>query len=78
MVQNFPNPTNLKDLQRCLEGKSISIALVQIYKKKQVTLATYDSSVDEFLYPESSRLNRINGETTLLMKNEPLFPVSII
>jgi len=54
----------------------MKIKLVQVYKNKQVTLATYSSYVDEVLYPERSRLSK-NGEMALLMKNEPLFPVSI-
>lgn len=48
---------------------------MQAYKKKQITLATYSSYVDEVLYPERSQLSKI-GEIALLMKNEPLFPVS--
>jgi len=54
----------------------MKIVLVQAYKNKQITLATYSSYVDEVLYPERSRLSN-NGEMALLMKNEPLFPVSI-
>lgn len=52
------------------------IALVQVYKKKQITLATYKNKVNEVLYPERRLLSR-NGEMALFMKNEPLFPVSI-
>ncbi|XP_060861347.1 uncharacterized protein LOC132938497 isoform X2 [Metopolophium dirhodum] len=54
----------------------MKIELVQAYKNKQVTLATYSSYVDEVLYPERSRLSK-NGEMALLMKNEPLFPGTI-
>lgn len=54
----------------------MKIALVQAYKNKQVTLAIYSSFVDEVLYPDRSRLSK-NGEIALLMKNEPLFPVSL-
>lgn len=53
------------------------ISLIQVYKKKQVTLATYNSNVDNVLYPERSRLSK-SGEMELLMKNEPLFPVRIL
>lgn len=66
----------MRDIQKVLEEKCIKITLVQAYKKKQITLATYSSYVDEVLYPERSRLSK-NGEMALLMKNEPLFPVSI-
>jgi len=66
----------LRDIQKILEEKCIKITLVQAYKKKQITLATYSSYVDEVLYPKRSRLSK-NGEMALLMKNEPLFPVSI-
>jgi len=54
----------------------MKIELVQAYKNKQITLATYISFVDAVLYPERNRLSN-NGEMALLMKNEPLFPVSI-
>lgn len=66
----------MRDIQKVLEEKCIKITLVQAYKKKQITLATYSSYVDEVLYPERSQLSK-NGEMALLMKNEPLFPVSI-
>ncbi|XP_025196593.1 spermatogenesis-associated protein 6 isoform X2 [Melanaphis sacchari] len=74
--KTFAKLSNLRDIQKSLEEKCIKIALVQAYKKKQVTLATYSSYVDEVLYPERSRLNK-NGEMALLMKNEPLFPGTI-
>lgn len=75
-MQNFAELTNLKDIQTCLEEKYIFITLVQVYKNKQVTLATYKNKVDEVLYPERRLLSR-KGEIALFMKNEPLFPVSI-
>jgi len=75
--QNFAELSNLKDVQKCLEKNCMHIALVQVYKNKQVTLATYNSNVNEVLFPERSRLSR-NGMLSILMKNEPLFPVSVI
>lgn len=77
LLQSFTELTNLKDIQKCLEAKCMRIALVQVYKTKQITLATYRSNMDEVLYPERSRLSK-TGEIALIMKNEPLFPVSII
>ncbi|XP_026813554.1 spermatogenesis-associated protein 6 isoform X1 [Rhopalosiphum maidis] len=74
--KTFAELSNLRDIQKVLEEKCMRIALVQAYKKKQVTLATYSSYVDEVLYPERSRLSK-NGELALLMKNEPLFPGTI-
>ncbi|XP_026813555.1 uncharacterized protein LOC113554075 isoform X2 [Rhopalosiphum maidis] len=73
--KTFAELSNLRDIQKVLEEKCMRIALVQAYKKKQVTLATYSSYVDEVLYPERSRLSK-NGELALLMKNEPLFPTN--
>lgn len=52
------------------------VALVQVYKTKQITLATFISNADDVLYADRSRWS-INGELALLMKNEPLFPVSM-
>lgn len=75
--QNLTDLTNLSDVQKCLKEKYMRIALVQVYKKKQVILAKYNSNVDEVLYSERSRLSR-SGEMQVLMKNEPLFPVSIM
>lgn len=77
IFQNFTELTNLKDIQKCLETKCMHISLVQVYKTKQITLATYRSNMDEVLYPKRSRLSK-TGEIALIMKNEPIFPVSII
>ncbi|CAI6343750.1 unnamed protein product [Macrosiphum euphorbiae] len=74
--KTFTELSNLRDIQKVLEEKCMKIELVQAYKNKQVTLATYSSYVDEVLYPERSRLSK-NGEMALLMKNEPLFPGTI-
>ncbi|KAL4131887.1 hypothetical protein QTP88_009125 [Uroleucon formosanum] len=74
--KTFKELSNLRDIQKVLEEKCMKIELVQAYKNKQVTLASYSSYVDEVLYPERSRLSK-NGETALLMKNEPLFPGTI-
>ncbi|XP_027845155.2 uncharacterized protein LOC114125621 [Aphis gossypii] len=74
--KTFAELSNLRDIQKVLEEKCIKITLVQAYKKKQITLATYSSYVDEVLYPERSQLSKI-GEIALLMKNEPLFPGTI-
>lgn len=76
-LQNFSGLANLADVQESLEEKRMQITLVQVYKNKQITLATYNSNVNEVLYPGRSRLSKY-GETSLLMKNEPLFPVSKI
>uniref|UniRef100_A0A2S2QB01 Spermatogenesis-associated protein 6 N-terminal domain-containing protein n=1 Tax=Sipha flava TaxID=143950 RepID=A0A2S2QB01_9HEMI len=74
--ENLTDLVDLRDVQKTLEEKYMRIALVQFHKKKQITLATYKSSVDKVLYPEPSRLSS-NGESALLMKNEPLFPGTI-
>ncbi|XP_022170282.1 spermatogenesis-associated protein 6 isoform X2 [Myzus persicae] len=74
--KTFTELSNLRDIQQVLEEKCMKIELVQAYKNKQITLATFISYVDAVLYPERSRLS-MNGEMALLMKNEPLFPGTI-
>ncbi|VVC43645.1 Spermatogenesis-associated protein 6, N-terminal [Cinara cedri] len=74
--ENFAKAFDLRGVQKCLEDKYVQITLTQVYKNKQVTLAIYNSNVDEMLYPERNHSNK-NGKTALFMKNEPLFPGTI-
>ncbi|XP_050537956.1 spermatogenesis-associated protein 6 isoform X2 [Daktulosphaira vitifoliae] len=63
---------NLYEVQRYLEEHFMLITLIQVYEEKLITLATFKARVDQVLYPTSNL--SIDGKTSLLMNNEPIFP----
>ncbi|XP_050432759.1 uncharacterized protein LOC126840840 [Adelges cooleyi] len=75
--KNLPDVSNLYEIQNKLSEKYMRIALVQVCKEKCITLATFNSSVDCVLYPTPNSRLGSDGETEILMKNEPIFPGTI-